>query len=215
MMLGGGDLTPERTPAGIGVMGGTFDPIHLAHLVTAEAAVEQFGLAKVIFVPAREPPHKRGLVITPAEHRYNMVELAVRSNDRFEVSRAELDRDGPSYTVDTLEELRASYPSGTRLYFITGADAILDIDTWRHPERLFELCTFIAAERPGLSREAVREGLRELERRYGVSILRVNVPAMGISSTDIRQRARSGRSIRYLVPEAVEEYIRRHGLYRG
>jgi len=194
-------------------MGGTFDPIHLAHLVTAEAAVEQFGLDRVIFIPTGSPPHKQGHPVTPAEHRYNMVVLATRSNPRFEVSRVELERDGPSYTVDTLAEMKRRLPPGTRLFFITGADAIIEIETWRDPERLFSLCQFIAAHRPGFPVHFIQEGLRQLEERFGCRILEVDAPALEVSSTDIRRRVRESRSIRYLVPEAVEDYIRGNGLY--
>jgi len=208
-------VAPRERSSGIGLMGGTFDPIHLAHLVTAEATVEQFGLERVIFVPTRQPPHKQGHPITPAEHRYNMVVLATRSNSRFEVSRIELEREGPSYTVDTLEEMRAHLGAGVELYFITGADAILDIGTWRDPERLFKLCRFVAARRPGFSAQAIREGLTRLERRYGCRILEVDAPSLEISSTDIRLRVRESRSIKYLVPGGVEDYIYRNGLYRG
>lgn len=203
---------PERFPS-IALMGGTFDPIHIAHLVTAEAAVEQFGLDRVLFVPAGQPPHKRDLPVTSPLHRLAMVRLATRSNPRFEVSSLEFDREGPSYTVDTLAVLREQLPYGTRLYFITGADAIINVETWREPERLFRLCHFIAAHRPGFPTHAIREGLRGLERRYATRVLEVQAPAFEVSSTDIRQRVRDGRTIRYLIPEAVEEYIYAHGLY--
>lgn len=195
-------------------MGGTFDPIHIAHLVTAEAALEQFGLDKVIFVPAGLPPHKLDHVITPAEHRYNMVALATASNKRFEVSRIEIERPGPSYSVDTVEEMRRRQPENTKLYFITGVDAILDIETWHRPERLFQLCHFIAAQRPGYSQQAAPEIMWRLGQRYGCQILLVDAPAIAISSSDLRRRASDGRSIKYLVPEAVEDYIQKHGLYR-
>lgn len=203
---------PDRFPS-IALMGGTFDPIHLGHLVTAEAAVEQFGLDQVLFVPALQPPHKQGYPVTPAEHRLAMVQLATRSNPRFAVSSVELDRQGPSYTVDTLAEMRESLPYGTRLYFITGADAVINVETWREPERLFRLCHFIAAHRPGFPTNAIREGLRGLEHRYNTRILEVDAPAFEVSSTDIRQRVRDGRTIKYLVPGPVEEYICVNGLY--
>jgi len=207
-------VTQEKRPSSVGLMGGTFDPIHLAHLVTAEAALEQFGLDRVIFIPTGHPPHKKDHPITPAEYRCNMVALATDSNQRFEVSRIEIEREGPSYTVDTLEEMRARLGPDSDLYFITGADAIIDIGTWREPERLFKLSRFIAAQRPGFSAEATLEDLRRLERKYRCRILEVDAPSLEISSTDIRLRVREFRSIKYLVPEAVEDYIYRHGLYR-
>ncbi len=202
------------TPLSLGLMGGTFDPIHLAHLVTAEAALEQFGLDKVIFVPTGFPPHKQGQVVTPAEHRYQMVVLATESNPRFEVSRTEIDRKGLSFTVDTVTEVKESLPPGSHLYFITGADAILDIENWREPDRLLEKCTFIAAPRPGYPDPLARQGLERIEARYGCRILTVDAPRLDISSRDIRHRVRDFRTIRYLVPQAVEAYIEAYGLYR-
>jgi nicotinate-nucleotide adenylyltransferase len=198
----------------IGLMGGTFDPIHLAHLVMAEAAHEQFGLWKVIFVPAGLPPHKQGKNITSAEHRYNMVALATAANPRFEVSRIELEREGPSYTVDTVEEMRRRLSPETEIHFITGADAILEVETWREPERLFGACRFVAAPRSSYPRQAAGVGLRRLEQRYGQAILEVESPVLDISSSNLRRRVAAGRSIKYLVPEAVEAYIQKHGLYR-
>jgi len=199
----------------IGLMGGTFDPIHLAHLVTAEAALEQYRLERVIFVPTGFPPHKKDQRVTQAEHRHSLVVLATASHPRFEVSRVEIDRPGPSYTADTLEEMRRRLPQGTELYFITGADAIIDVGTWREPERLFALCRFIAAPRPGWSQETAQTGLRRLEERFGCEILEIQSRAMDISSSEIRRRVAAGQSIRYLVPEVVEAYIQKHGLYRS
>lgn len=198
----------------VGLMGGTFDPVHLAHLVMAEAALQQHGLDKVIFVPTGLPPHKQGKPITPAEHRYNLVALATATNPRFEVSRIELERGGLSYTVDTVEEMRRRLPPGAGIFFITGTDAILQVESWHRPERLFELCRFIAAQRPGYPRQLAHDGLRRLEQRYGQTIFEVDSPVLDISSSDLRRRTADGRSIKYLVPEAVEAYIQKHGLYR-
>jgi len=198
----------------IGLMGGTFDPIHVAHLVAAEAALEQHRLDRVVFIPTGQPPHKPTDRLTPAEHRYQMVALATASNPRFEVSRVELERPGLSYTVDTLDRLRLLYPPGTDFFFITGTDAILSVETWREPERLFSLCRFIAAGRPGFSRRETESELRRLEEKFGATILEVECPALAVSSSDLRRRVAEGRSIRYLVPELVEAYIQKHGLYR-
>lgn len=209
--------SPETTsgrPLRVGLMGGTFDPIHVAHLVCAEAALEQLALDKVVFIPANVPPHKQQKKITPAEDRYNLVVLATASNPRFEVSRIELDRPGPSYTLDTLEEMRRRSAPGTELFFITGTDAILGVESWHNPDRLFQLARFAAAPRPGVPRETVEEELRRLEKRFGQRIVIVECPALDISSSDLRRRAASGRPIKYLVPEAVEAYILKHGLYR-
>jgi len=211
---GASETVPGRLAQSLGLMGGTFDPIHLAHLVTAESVFEQFGLDKVIFIPTGIPPHKRHYPVTPAHHRYEMVRRAADGNPRFEVSRVEVDREGLSFTVDTLVDMTSKLPPGTNLYFITGTDAILGIETWREPERLMAMCPIIAVQRPGLHPDLAREGLERLEARYNCRILRADVPAVDISSSDIRRRVGEMRTIRYLVPDAVEAYIRHHGIYR-
>lgn len=194
-------------------MGGTFDPIHLGHLVAADAARHALGLERVIFVPAGQPPHKAGRDITPAEHRFAMTLLATLDHPAFEVSRAELDRPAPSYTIDTLRQFRAAHPDAD-LWFITGADAILEILTWREPQELLAHARFVAATRPGypLRRlQAVQEALGPASRER-IRIL--EVPALAIASRDLRERVRTGRPIRYLVPREVEAYIHKMGLYR-
>jgi nicotinate-nucleotide adenylyltransferase len=192
-------------------MGGTFDPIHFGHLVTAEEVRVKFGLDEVVFVPCGIPPHKKGYEVTPAEHRYLMVVLATASNPHFTASRVEIDRAGPSYAIDTLRFFKQHYGEGTHLYFITGADAILEIMTWRDSEELFRLCRFVAATRPGYH-------LDELEKRLTAEQVAhvdvVTVPGIEISSTDVRQRVKAGLPIRYLVPAETESYIRKYGLYR-
>jgi len=199
----------------LGVMGGTFDPIHYGHLVTAEAAAEEFGLEQVIFVPAGQPPHKPPGAVTEARHRYLMTVLATVPNPRFTVSRVDINRPGPSYTVDTLRELHARYGPGVELYFITGADAMLQILTWKDAETLFGLCHFIAATRPGFRLSRLESVLGPLMERYRDRIHPLQVPALAISSTDIRERVRTGRSVRYLLPDAVMHYIQKTGLYTG
>jgi nicotinate-nucleotide adenylyltransferase len=196
-------------------MGGTFDPIHYGHLVTAEEALTQFGLDHVLFVPNRLSPLKDPVDVTDPEHRYLMTFLATVANPRFGVSRVEIDRPGASYTIDTMRELAARHPRAT-LFYITGADAILQIlrGEWDQSAELLALCQFIAATRPGfaLTEETLRRtggGRAPLE-----NVHLMTIPAMAISSTDIRRRVREGRPITYLVPEAVEAYIAKHGLYR-
>lgn len=191
-------------------MGGTFDPIHQGHLVTAEEARIEFDLDHVVFVPTGQPWMKTHRKVTPAEHRYLMVVIATASNPYFSVSRIEIDREGPTYTVDTLEELRRQSGPDTELFFITGADAILEIFRWKDPEEVLARAHFIAATRPGYD-------LARFEREAptshpNVSVL--DVPALAISSTDVRRRVAEGRSIRYLVPEGVRAYIEKFGLYR-
>ncbi|MDQ7819416.1 MAG: nicotinate-nucleotide adenylyltransferase [Armatimonadota bacterium] len=201
--------------AAVGVMGGTFDPIHYGHLVTAEEARVQFRLDRVLFVPNRYPPHKRLDGVSDPEHRYRMTLLATATNPHFAVSRIEIDRPGPSYTIDTIRQLRETYAAAD-LFYITGADAILQIvrGAWERAAELLTLCQFIAASRPGFPIDA-----HDL-RRFNVTgtqlanIHVMEIPALAISSTDIRQRVARGRPIRYLVPEPVEVYIHKHGLYR-
>jgi nicotinate-nucleotide adenylyltransferase len=193
-------------------MGGTFDPIHHGHLFAAEEARAQFGLERVVFMPCGQPPHKNGRDITPAEHRYVMVALATASNPCFEVSRVEIDRAGPSYTIDTLRCYRTSLMSGARLFFITGADAILEILTWREADAILNEAQCVAVARPGFDLSRL-EAVLGRERAARVEVL--GTRALDISSTEIRQRVQEGRPIRYLTPEPVVEHIVREGLYAG
>ena len=197
----------------IGLMGGTFDPIHYGHLVTAEGARVEFGLTKVIFIPSGQPPHKPASQVTSAEHRYLMTVLATLSNPYFEVSRIDVDRPGPSYTVDTIDEARRLLGPDAQIYFITGADAILEILSWKDPERLLSSCHVIAATRPGYDLSRLESSIGPLWRRFSHRIHVVQVPAMSISSSDIRERVRRGQPIRYLVPESVADYIYKYRLY--
>lgn len=198
----------------IGVMGGTFDPIHYGHLVTAAAAAEQFELDLVVFVPAGQPPHKRPAEVSDSVHRYMMTVLATVANAQFAVSRVDIDRPGPSYTVDTLVELHRQYNTGAELFFITGADAMLQILQWKDGERLFELCHFIAATRPGYVLSRLKSVLGPVGERHEDRIHRLQVPALAISSSDIRDRVRDGRSARYLLPDSVWHYMMKNELYR-
>ncbi len=198
----------------IGLMGGTFDPIHQGHLVTAEAVRSRFDLDKVVFVPSGQPPHKAGQIITGKEKRFLMTELATVTNPYFEVSRVEMDRPGASYAIDTVLYFRRLLEPGSEIYFITGADAILEIITWKDVDRLFENCTFIAATRPGYDLSAMERIVRQqLKPGYLQKIIPIEVTAMAISSTDIRRRVAEGRTIKYLLPEPVEYYINKNDLY--
>lgn len=197
----------------VGIMGGTFDPIHIGHLVTAEAVRNEYGLDKVIFIPAAVPPHKQEQQVTPALHRYIMTVLATYSNPYFEVSPIEMNRPGPSYTIDTIYELVEKYGQDTDFYFITGADAIAEIPTWDRIEELLGLCQFIAATRQGFlpNVDNIKDYFGELGEKR---IHRLNTPELEISSTDIRSRIKNGVSIKYIVPLAVEQYIYKEGLYK-
>ncbi len=194
----------------LGVMGGTFDPIHYGHLVTAEEALVQFRLDGVMFVPTGSPWMKAHERVSPAEDRYLMTVIATASNPLFSVSRIEVDRAGPTYAVDTLLQIHEESGAGTDLFFITGADAMLEIFHWKEPEELFELADFIAATRPGFDIAAFEADATTRHPRVFV----MNVPALAISSTDIRARVAEGRPIRYLVPEGVKSYVEKAGLYR-
>lgn len=198
-------------------MGGTFNPIHHGHLVTAQEALDQFRLDRVIFIPTGNPPHKIEDRLAGAEDRYLMTVIATSSNSRFFVSRIEIDRQGKSYTIDTLRELRKEYAGSPDLYFITGADAILEILTWRKPDEIVHLCKFIAATRPGYDLSPIKElkdRLFDNQDDANGHIFNMEIPALAISSTDIRKRIIEGRAIDYLVPEGVSNYILKHGLYR-
>ncbi len=206
--------TDDDTSKAIGVMGGTFDPIHFGHLVTAESAYESFSLCEVVFVPAGDPPHKEPKAVTDAEHRLEMTRLATEDNPHFCVSSVEVAREGHSYTVDTMRHFREKYGAEAELYFITGVDAILQIPSWNNAEGVFEVCRFIAATRPGYSLSELMQFTEQLQPEYRDRIHVLEVPALAISSTDLRRRVREGQSIKYLVPEPVQRYIECTGLYR-
>jgi nicotinate-nucleotide adenylyltransferase len=193
----------------LGVMGGTFDPIHHGHLLTAEEAAVQFGLDEVVFVPTGRPWMKDRDDVSPAEDRYLMTVVATASNPRFSVSRIDIDRKGPTYTVDTLHAVGEQAPDA-ELFFVTGADAMLEIFGWKDPEEVLSLAHFIAATRPGYDLDRFEAAAPT--RHPNVSVM--TIPALAISSTDIRGRVREGRPIRYLVPEGVKSYIEKAGLYR-
>ncbi|MFF1557287.1 nicotinate-nucleotide adenylyltransferase [Streptomyces sp. NPDC058279] len=201
----------QGTPTGpvkrrLGVMGGTFDPIHHGHLVAASEVAALFHLDEVVFVPTGQPWQKSHSVVSPAEDRYLMTVIATASNPQFSVSRIDIDRGGPTYTIDTLRDLSA-LNQDSDLFFITGADALAQILTWRNAEELFALAHFIGVTRPGhvLTDDGLPEG--------GVSL--VEVPALAISSTDCRARVAQGDPVWYLVPDGVVRYIDKRELYRG
>jgi nicotinate-nucleotide adenylyltransferase len=190
----------------IGVMGGTFDPIHHGHLVAASEVAASFDLDEVVFVPTGAPWQKVDRAVSPAEDRYLMTVIATASDPRFSVSRVDIDREGPTYTLDTLRDLQAAYPEAGQLYFITGADALAQLLTWRDVAALFALAHFVGVTRPGhvLADPGLPAGEVNL----------VEVPALAISSTEVRDRVASGRPIDYLVPEGVARYIAKRRLYR-
>ncbi len=192
-------------------MGGTFDPIHHGHLVTAEAALWRFTLDEVMFLPTGNPWMKADRPVSGPEDRYLMTVIATASNPRFSVSRLEIDRQGPTYTVETLQELRRQAEGDIDLFFITGADAMLEILQWKDPDEVLAQAHFIAATRPGYDLARFEE--RAPSSHPNISVM--DIPALAISSTDIRRRVAAGEPIRYLVPEGVQTYIEKAGLYRS
>lgn len=196
----------------VGIIGGTFDPIHYGHLIIAEEARVKVGLVKVIFIPAGNPPHKLRRPFSPAHHRYKMVELAIASNPYFEVSPIEVNRPGPSYSVDTVAMLRKEMGPEVELYFIMGVDSLAGILTWHKPEELIKLCKIIAVNRPGYGVDI--EALDSIIPGIKSQVIFIKAPEIGISSTEIQERVREGLPIRYLVPPEVEQYIYQHNLYR-
>lgn len=200
-------------PTRIGVFGGTFDPIHHGHLAMAEECRTALALDMVLFLPAGQPPHKRGGLVSPAADRVAMVELAIASNQFFRLSRVDVDRTGPSYTVGALEQLRLEWGMEARFWFLMGADSLADVLTWRDPARLIELARVVAVNRP----DAPKPDPSRLEGKLPGATERVDVvemPAMAISGTDLRARVKAGRPIKYQVPEAVEVYVTERRLYR-
>jgi len=185
-------------------MGGTFDPIHHGHLVAASEVAESFDLDEVIFVPTGRPWQKQK--VSPSEHRYLMTVIATASNPRFTTSRVDIDRSGPTYTIDTLRELRAERPDA-EFFFITGADAVAQILSWRDHDELWDLAHFVAVSRPGHVLNT--DGLPSDD------VSQLEIPALAISSTDCRQRVREGHPVWYLVPDGVVQYIAKHHLYRS
>jgi nicotinate-nucleotide adenylyltransferase len=204
-------VAPSRPGASgrrrIGIMGGTFDPIHHGHLVAASEVADGFGLDEVVFVPTGQPWQKGATPVSRAEDRYLMTVIATASNPRFQVSRVDIDRTGPTYTVDTLREMRDQYGEAAELFFITGADALARILSWKQADQLFALANFVGVTRPGF----------ELSDAHlpADTVRLVRVPAMAISSTDCRRRVAAGKPVWYLVPDGVVQYIAKRSLYRS
>ena len=198
----------------IGVLGGTFDPVHNGHLIIAEEAQAKLGLAKVIFIPAGRPYFKDGEDVSDMERRLDMLRLAVNGNPSFEIDTLELEREGATYTIDTMEELRRRMGKEVELFFIIGIDALSELGKWKDPDRLASICHFATMRRPGFTELDLEAMEREVPGVSGRVHVLDNVQ-VDISSSDIRGRVERGQSIRYLVPPAVREYIEEEGLYRG
>lgn len=205
------DLRPER----VGLLGGTFNPIHIGHLIMAEEVCKQHHLTKVIFVPAYIPPHKYVDDLTDARHRYQMAKEAISENDKFEVSDLEIKRKGRSYTIDTVQEILGHYGEECEVFLIIGADSLNELELWKDIKKLSQLCHFVIVNRPGFSTDTSPrlaeligdDNISDMER------LRIEIEPVGISSTGIRKRLKDRIEIKGLVPECVEAYIKEHGLY--
>jgi nicotinate-nucleotide adenylyltransferase len=202
---------PDSTAPHIGVLGGTFDPVHLGHLILAEEARDQLGLSIVYFVPAGDPPHKRGRRLAPAEDRLRMIELAITGNDAFQASRADADRPGPHYTLDMVRIFQKQLPPGGELYFLMGYDSLAELPTWHRARELVAACHLVALTRHDvpLDWDYLESQLPGVRQR--VTLL--DMPELEIASHQIQERIRTNRTIRYLVPDGVCEYIEDHGLY--
>jgi nicotinate-nucleotide adenylyltransferase len=207
----------EEQQRRVGVLGGTFDPVHYGHLVIAEEVRAALDLAEMIFIPAGHPPHKQGEIVSTAEDRLAMLELATASNPHFSISLVDLDRPGPSYTIETLKLLHEQWSEKTAICFVIGWDSLEDLPKWYEPEGVLEqMAHLVAVHRPGYQEEP--EFRQRLEARLpgiGEKLLPVSAPQLAISSTDLRRRVAEGRPIRYQTPEAVERYIVEHNLYKN
>lgn len=197
----------------VGIIGGTFDPVHYGHLILAEQARIEASLDYVIFMPAMVQPFKLNMKSAEGDHRYAMLQEAIAGNPHFSVSRKELDSPEISYTINTLKECRMEFGADTEIYFIIGTDAFLSLEKWYAAEDLLEGFSFAIGTRPGYREEERKALVSHLREQYGTKIIEIQNPEIEISSTDIKNRIREGKSIKYLVPERVEDYIYRNGLY--
>lgn len=197
----------------IGIMGGTFDPIHIGHLFIAEETLEALRLDKIIFIPAGVSPHKINSKTTDRYHRLLMTALAVNSNTRFQLSNIEIERRGPSYTIDTIRDLKKMLPEEIELFFITGGDTFIDLETWRDYEELLGLVSFVVFTRAGFDNQLLDNKIQLFKNNYNGNIIKISIPLLEVSSTDIRVRIKQGRTVKYLIQENVENYIRKNRLY--
>lgn len=198
----------------IGLMGGTFSPIHYGHLLICENIREKFGLEKIIFMPAKSPPHKDIRSVIDAHHRYEMVRLAIENNPFFEVSDLEMKREGASYTIDTIRALTEKYNIHEKLALIVGADSLVQMETWRNYGEILKSARLIVSSRPDTEDDLLNSYINKFTCEFGAEIYKLSEQSFDFSSSDIRERIKTGLSIRYRVPEKVEEYIIKEGLYR-
>lgn len=200
----------------IGILGGTFNPVHIGHLIIAEEVYYRHGLSRVIFIPAGIPPHKGAENLTEARHRYEMVKLATKDNDHFEVSDEEVSREGKSFTIDTVDANPERYGKDSDLHLIVGMDTVNELPTWKDIKRLSTLCRIVVVNRPGNTLANLDQLIPVMgkEKVEEIKRIHVEIPPIGISSTDIRNRLKKGLHTRYIVPPEVRQYIEKHGLYK-
>lgn len=196
----------------VGIMGGTFDPIHIGHLILAQQACIQFDLDEVLFMPSSQPPHKNNKEVSQVKHRRAMTELAIKGNEKFVYSDLEIQRTGTTYTSDTLEELHQRYPN-TVFYFIMGADSLFAVDSWHKPEEIFKKAVLLVGNRMDVPEEKLQQQISYLEKHFCGQIHLIDMPDIAISSREVRKRKESNLPIRYYVPEEVYKYIEAHQLY--
>lgn len=197
----------------IGIMGGTFNPIHIGHLILAEQALDQYELDKILFMPSKKPPHKVNQPIESDYHRLELVKLAIENHPRFSISTMELEREGMTYTVDTLKILTKQYPN-KKFFFIVGGDSIFQLETWYKPEEIMKMTHILAASRYGITEKRMIDQIQYLTETYHGSIELLKIPIIDISSNMIRTSISQGKSVRYYLPYSVLEYIINHGLYQ-
>ena len=198
----------------IGIIGGSFDPIHFGHLRIAQIALEEQKLKEILFIPSGNPPHKNTKDLSPAIDRYNMVKLAVKDNQHFKVCDYEIHEAGTTYTILTIKELQKQYPRGTVFSFILGADAFLDMDTWRDLEEFLSMVELIILSRSYYKTSKVEEKIKSYQEKYSCNIKTIYAKTLNVSATSIRKLVKSGKSVRYLVPHDVDDYITKHGLFK-
>lgn len=198
----------------IGIIGGSFDPTHYGHLLLAEQAADGAGLDRVVFMPARISPFKIGKASASEKDRYTMASLAIKDNDKFDLSDIELKKGGVSYTYDTLLTCQSIFGEDTKIFFICGTDSFLSLEHWFEAESIFRKFSLIVGSRPRYKDKSRDDMVKKLEEKYETKVTRIHMPKIDISSTDIKKRLNEGRSIKYLLPPAVEEYIYEHGIYQ-
>lgn len=196
----------------VGIMGGTFDPIHYGHLIVAQTAFEDYQLDQVLFVPSGTPWLKESTKVLPKNKRVSMTGIGIEDNENFALSTIEIDREGNSYSYETVEQLKKQNP-GVDYYFILGADSLMAIETWKHPDRLMKECTLLVAVRDDFDKDCLEKQISYLKEKYEANILNLNVSRIDISSTNIRERVEAGKSIRYMTPDQVISFIKKNHLY--